>query len=485
MSTSSACAELSASVEARDGRGRTTMHWACRAGDVAALLCLHTELGANVDARDERGATLLMLAASRARRRVPDLVDDLGADCNLLMKTARRRRTTPRRTDAPTRWRCCRPWLTHYMAAANNSGDVIERLVDWGVAERPGRTSSHGGALGGRDYDEVAALKKLQSLGASLGAQDGREDSLSTWPTGRIQRAPPRGCDNSPRSGSTECPRSRPVVKTTSTAHATTGPEPRGGFEVGVRRVQTSTRLSPSKRPALLSAPSAPRLLFESPTRRFPELWHASTAADSAQKLSWQQFRRVVASLAVLAKADLALSPLSPRRPSDRRFPTTTTPSSRRRRRRTRRRRETSMSRRETSTRRLCLRTRAARAAQRRGGRHAPRRHRGRAVAFVCVICATGAVTLFCAVSVIHAVAVGNAVACICALAVFRARRLLRCRPRRGRRHFMRRRRRRGASARARTTAPALPGRHEPFEPAGVGGSTPGDGDRESVEPVG
>ena len=139
--------------------------------------------------------------------------------------------------------------------------------------------------------------------------------------------------------------------------------------------------------------------------------------ADGAQKLSWQQFRRVVASLAILARADLALSPLP--RLSIRRFPTTT-----RLRRAPPPPPPDSPPPRDVDERAASLppdATPPAPRRARRGGRHAPRRHRGRAVAFVCVICAAFSVALICAVSFIRAVALGNAVAFICALAVFRA----------------------------------------------------------------
>ena len=159
--------ELSASVEARDGRGRTAMHWACRAGDVAALLCLHTELGANVDARDERGATPLMLAARQGHDAAcRSLVDDLGADCNLTDEdgaTATHHAAAHGRADALAVLPPVADAL--HVAAANDSRDVIERLVDGGASPnaRDGRnaTAAHWAA----DYDEVAALKKLQSLG--------------------------------------------------------------------------------------------------------------------------------------------------------------------------------------------------------------------------------------------------------------------------------------------------------------------------------
>ena len=59
--------ELSASVEARRTRA-TAMHWACRAGDVAAAL-FERNLGP-VDARDERGATADAGSEARSLRRV-------------------------------------------------------------------------------------------------------------------------------------------------------------------------------------------------------------------------------------------------------------------------------------------------------------------------------------------------------------------------------------------------------------------------------
>ena len=140
------------------------------------MLCLHTELGANVDARDERGATPLMLAARQGHDAAcRSLVDDLGADCNLTDEdgaTATHHAAAHGRADALAVLPPVADAL--HVAAANNSRDVIERLVDGGASPnaRDGRqaTAAHWAA----DYDEVAALKKLQSLGASLVAQDGQ-----------------------------------------------------------------------------------------------------------------------------------------------------------------------------------------------------------------------------------------------------------------------------------------------------------------------
>ena len=137
--------ELSASVEARDGRGRTAMHWACRAGDVALLCSVLKELGASVDARAGGGSDAADAGSeARARFRVPELVDDLGAGlCNLTDEdgaTATHRHAAAHgRADALAVLPPVADAL--HVAAANNSRDVIERLVDGGVAQRPGRTS--------------------------------------------------------------------------------------------------------------------------------------------------------------------------------------------------------------------------------------------------------------------------------------------------------------------------------------------------------
>ena len=135
---------------------------------------------------------------------------------------------------------------------------------------------------------------------------------------------------------------------------------------------QISTRLSPFKRRAALLKRRPPRLLGVD-GEAFSRALERLDGADSAQKLSWQQFRRVVASLAILAKADLALSPLSPATiestfPDDDDDtveppppPPPDSPPPR-----------IDVPRRETSTRRLCLRTRRRprpRAASRRSPR--------------------------------------------------------------------------------------------------------------------
>ena len=199
-----------------------------------------------------------------------------------------------------------------HVAAANDSRDVIERLVESGASPnaRDGRnaTAAHWAA----DYDEVAALKKLQSLGRRSSRKMVRDGSLSTWPTGRIQRSAAAWLRQQPEVrevlnvlGAARSSRRRPPPT----------PPPARSPEAALKSVFDSrsdidaTITVQAARRALEA--SAPRLLGVD-GEAFSRALERLDGADSAQKLSWQQFRRVVASLAVLARADLALSPLSP-----------------------------------------------------------------------------------------------------------------------------------------------------------------------------
>ena len=202
------------------------------------------------------------------------LVDDLGADCNLTDEdgaTATHHAAAHGRADALAVLPPVADAL--HVAAANNSRDVIERLVDGGASPnaRDGRnaTAAHWAA----DYDEVAALKKLQSLGASLVAQDGQ----GRFPVDVADRANSTGAAAWLR----QQPEVREVLNVLGAARSSRRrppptPPPARSPEAALKSVfdsaaQTSTRLSPSKQRAERSK-RRPRGCSASTARPFPAL---------------------------------------------------------------------------------------------------------------------------------------------------------------------------------------------------------------------
>ena len=346
-------------VECASHEGYTALHAAAKRDRVISLRVLLCELGANADATSRDGFSAAHVAARYdASNALAALVEELGASPTL------RSRTGDGPLHVAARYGSLRALkflaglrpgepnnngaLPLHCAAARDQHKCVECLVTRFAAsvnaqDASGATPLHWASyygsvasircLGsnGADADvmridgarplhiaagagHVSALQCLRVLGASLVALDGKG------------RFPVDVADQAGAAGAAAWLRQQPEVRAVLDV-------------LGATRAPAARRRPPPTPPPARSPEAALKTVFDGQAdidatitvqlaRRaleasalrllgvngeaFSRALERLNGADGARKLSWPQFRRVVASLAVLARADLALSPRSP-----------------------------------------------------------------------------------------------------------------------------------------------------------------------------
>ena len=282
--------ELGASPTLRSRTGDGPLHVAARYGSLRALKFLAGRPGEP----NNNGASPLHCAAARDQHKcVECLVTRFSASVNARDVSGA----------TPLHWASYYGSVASIRCLGSNGADVDVMRSD---GARPLHVAA--GA------DKVSALRCLRGLGASLVALDGK----GRFPVDVADQAGAVGAAAWLR----QQPEVRAVLDVLGAARAPVAmrrppptPPPARSPEAALKTVfdgqaDIDATITVQLARRALEA-SAPRLLGVD-GKAFSRALERLDGADGARKLSWQQFRRVVASLAVLARADLALSPRSP-----------------------------------------------------------------------------------------------------------------------------------------------------------------------------